>query len=570
MNKLCVFGMMLLGLMSPSLLFAQQTAGSADSASLGEFQRAIFVDSLGPELFSKLRAEKAVQTIRDARFNTIFLHARYQGQVFYNSTLEPRSERIDPSLPDPLRDYTLMVYNGDDTIEPIQIYAWFSIFPAYSGVISNLPPQGNILQRRPEWLMFSHKKDRMDTNNLFNIDPGIPAVQEYILAMLTEFVKNYNPTGILLDDFRYPDDGLNWGYNPQALMAYFKETGTSDKPLPHDPRWCDWRRAQLTSLLEKIQKQLKALKPDLKIYVTAVAWGDAPASKEDFRKTPAYSLVLQDWATWLEKGLVDGVVMENYKQAPQQSKEFNNWLDFAAANRNQSKVICGVGGFFNFTNIVMNQIRASRQKAMNGVALYCYRVPSQDGGSMLFSSLPQGAFADKMSEFRRSIRSMETPQPTPQAADLTTTPLQSLAQAGAQAGETTASLAIKITPTPTPLSVMIPSLPGLPSLPDLEKLVTPTPIFVAPTPEPTPQKTAAPVAPVSPSVPAVKTPVPTSIPTPAQTPAASKWDMIHLKNGRQIKGKVIDQLGDKITIETSQGFVMTIPANEVEKIVKNQ
>jgi len=566
MNKFRMFGMLILGLMTASFLCAQQPAGNSEPARLDEFQRAIFVDSLGPELFSKARAEKAIQTIRDAQFNTIFLHARYQGQVFYNSSLEPRSERIDPSLADPLRDYSLMVYPLNDNVKPIQIFAWFSLFPAYSGVISSAPPQGNILQRRPEWLMFNHQKERMDKNSLYYIDPGIPAVQEYILAMLTEFVKNYNPAGILLDDFRYPDDGLNWGYNPQALMVYFKETQTSDKPLPHDPRWCDWRRAQLTGLLEKIQKQLKPLNPNLQIYVTAVAWGDAPASNEDFRKTPAYSLVLQDWATWLNKGLVDGVVLENYKQAPQQSKEFDNWLDFAAANRNQTKVICGIGGFFNFTNTVINQIRNARHKDMNGVALYCYRAPSQDGGSLLFAGLPQGAFADKMTEFRRSVRHMETPQPTPQPSDSETSPPLSLAQTG----ETTATLAVLITPTPTPPPIMIPSLPGLPSLPDLAKLTTPTPIFVAPEPEEAPQETTVPVAPILTPAPSVKTPAPALTPAPAQTPAASRWDMIYLKNGRQIKGKVIDQLGDKTTIETSQGFVMTIPSNEVEKIEKNQ
>jgi len=47
-----------------------------------------------------------------------------------------------------------------------------------------------------------------------------------------------------------------------------------------------------------------------------------------------------------------------------------------------------------------------------------------------------------------------------------------------------------------------------------------------------------------------------------------KWDVIQLKNGGQINGKITEQVGEKTTIETSQGYMMTIPTKDIDKVIK--
>jgi hypothetical protein len=64
------------------------------------------------------------------------------------------------------------------------------------------------------------------------------------------------------------------------------------------------------------------------------------------------------------------------------------------------------------------------------------------------------------------------------------------------------------------------------------------------------------------------TPPPAQTPQPTPQPVMPKWDVIQLKNGGQIKGKIIEQVGEKTTIETSQGFMMTIPAKDIDKVTK--
>lgn len=557
LSPLSVFCIGLLtGILSISI-YAQVAKTSPD------FHQAIFIDALGQEITSSLHAEKGMEKLKKAGFDTIFLQGRYLGEVFYNSILEPRSSRIDPSYSDPLYDF--IIRSHDNSLDkPIKIFAWINIFPCHSGAISQIPPTGNIMQRHPDWITENANGEKLDHNMLYHLDPGNPEVQNYIISMLTEVVHKYNIDGILLDEFRYPDDGLNWGYNQQALAAYYRDTGLSEKPLTYDPRWCDWRRKQLTNLMERIHQKIKSIKPDMQIFVEGIDWMTPDSWKWDFKNSPAYSLVFQDWMGWMENGLVDGVVASTYKQAPQQNREFNQWLEFLVSHKDKGKIICGIGGFFNFTDAIIGQIRTVREKGLDGVALYCLRVPSKDGGNLLFQMLPSTVFSPKLFEIPKSGISYTPiltakPSPTP---DLTS-PTLSLSQ------PSTATITMTPTPTPTlPPYVVIPSISGLPSLPNLNELITPTPV-ITPIP-PTPTSAAEEISPISEknSPLSIKPIVMTPTPIPDLPYSVKQWDNIYLKNGSTIKGKILEEVEGRVTIETSKGFIMTLPVGDIEKVVQ--
>ncbi len=544
-----------------SQVWGQKSATLSVPEQPAVFQKAIFIDVLGSEMANHIAAERALKKICQAGFNAVFLQVRHWGEVYYASVLEPRSTRIDPGYPDPLSDIILMCHSSR-LANVLDTYAWVSVFPAHSARISQAPPAGNVMQRHPEWLTRNFAGHHLDHNKTYNLDPGIPAVQDYVTALIVELVKNYSVDGILLDRFRYPDDGWNWGYSPLALETYFRDTGAGEKPKPYDPQWCRWRREQLTKLLGRIYTNVKRLKPDVQVYVGAISWGKPPLSPDEFTGTPAYSLVFQDWLTWAKKGLIDGLLLYNYKQFPPQVGEFNDWLDFAIANKQKTKCVCAIGGFFNFSDAVINQIKIARQKGAYGTALYCYRIPTQDNADFLFKSLPHTAFSEQLAGFRPSgikYKPLATLTPLP-------TPI------------TTPTLHLTPTPTPSPLPVVIPALPGLPALPNLKELITPTPVITETPPVPSKvvekkavrqKRPAAVKKEARPGTPplAVKVAEPPEIAIP-RTPAPPKWDTIYLKKGGSFKGRVLDEVGGKVTIETSKGFVMTVPLDEVEKIVK--
>ncbi|MBN1900848.1 family 10 glycosylhydrolase [Candidatus Sumerlaeota bacterium] len=539
-----------------------------ESAASRGFHQAIFIDALGQELTSSHYAEKGMEKIMRADFNAIFVQGRYFGEVFYNSIIEPRSSRIDPIYPDPLYDIIHKAHSNSMN-KSIKVFAWLDILPCHSGIISAIPPIGNIMQRRPDWLMENDKGGKMDHDKMFYIDPGIPDAQNYIVTMITEVVHKYNVDGILLDNIRYPDDGLNWGYNPLSLAEYYRDTGLTERPLTYDPRFCDWRRAQLTSLMEKIREKVKSIKPDAQIFIGGIAWSSPDSWGWDFKNSPAYSLVFQDWLGWMEKGLVDGVVVHTYKQAPQQTPEFNQWLEYLVTQKGKGKILCSIGGFFNFTQAIISQIKSVRVKELDGVALYCQRIPSKDSPELLFQILPTTAFSPKLFRIPKSgitYAPIEKVTPTPEEP---TTPTLSMSVAS------TETLLLTPTPSPTPMEyVTLPITAGLPSLPNLAELITPTPVVtpIAPTPTKVVEKTTPfgeppAISERTPS-PSDKPDVKTPTPLPDILYATKQWDNIYLKNGSAIKGKIIEEVEGKATIETSKGFIMTLPVADIEKVVQ--
>ena len=549
------FAFLIMTVLSASLCPAQEEEAK------WEFQKAVFIDALGPQMTTHRQAEKGIRRIDSVGFDTILLQVRHQGEVFYSSSIEPRSNRIDSGYTDPLLDFILMS-DREELEQPIKIFAWISVFPAHSGRINRIPPDGNIMKKHPEWITENYAGQRFDRNKVYHLDPGIPAVQNHIISIIAELLNKYDLDGILLDDFRYPDDGLNWGYNPMALNAFQYDTGLSDKPLPYDPRWCDWRRAQLTTTLEKIYQTIDALKPDVKLYVEGITWGDPPSSNENFKNTPAYSLVLQDWVDWMEKGLADGLLLYNYKQYPQQQQEFHDWLDFAIANCGKERIICGIGGFYNFSNAILNQIRTARKKDVYGVAIYCLRVPSKDNPDLLLDTLSSSTFSENIIEFPYSGITYQPPlTPTPSPTEITSPTL-----AMEQVSTATVEI-VKITPTPLP--TIIPALPGLPSPPNLEEIFTPTPIVtdVPPTQTKLPVKTPKLIVRPKTEPELEKPSTPTPAPTPYTTFARPKWDTIYLTNGSTLKGRVLEEVEGKVTIETSRGLTMTLPLSDIEKVV---
>jgi len=547
-------------ILSPRLVMGQEPSN--------HFEKAIFIDAMGLELTSHAAAEKGFQKILKAGFDTLYIHTRYLGEVFYTSIMEPRSNRIELSYPDPLNDF-IMMGHASSLESPLKIFAWLSIFPAHSGEISKIPPPGNIMQKHPEWMTENYDGEKADRNMIYHLDPGVPAVQNYIVAMTMELVEKYDVDGILIDNFRYPDDGLNWGYNQAALAAYYKDTGLSEKPLPYDPRFSEWRRKQLTNLLEKIQQGVKARKPQLKIYVQGIAWSSPGSWKGEFKNSPAYSLVFQDWIGWMEKRLVDGVVVGNYKQFPHQKEEFNDWINFLLSHKEKGSFICAIGGFFNFAEGILNQMKTVRKSGLYGIALYCYRLPSQGNTNLLFEILPTTVFSPQMSEFRRSGIALElTPTPTPEpVVSVETSPTLALSL------PTTETLALTPVPTPSPNPGFIPAAPGLPSLPNLEELITPTPVITEIPPQMGPGELISkqPKPGAEKSRPGIG--LATATPTPKSSPTLSQfikpqWDTIYLKNGSSITGRVLEEVEEKVTIESSKGFIMTLPISDIEKVVK--
>ena len=86
-------------------------------------------------------------------------------------------------------------------------------------------------------------------------------------------------------------------------MRRFKRATRLEKIEEKDPAWKDWKRNQVTSLVERLAAEARALRPAIQVSTT----GLMPYSRANLE---AY----QDWRTWLDRGLVDFVTLMCYSK----------------------------------------------------------------------------------------------------------------------------------------------------------------------------------------------------------------------------------------------------------------
>ncbi|MDD5085912.1 MAG: family 10 glycosylhydrolase, partial [Candidatus Omnitrophica bacterium] len=122
-----------------------------------------------------------------------------------------------------------------------------------------------------------------------------------------------------------------YGYT-EINIGRFKEAAELKTIEEKSEAWQDWKRRQVTELLELLVNKTRSLRPDIKVSAT----GCMPYVR-------AYYEAFQDWPSWLKRGLVDFVTIMNYSPRP---SEFKRWITTAKAKTvDFSKVNIGVGAY---------------------------------------------------------------------------------------------------------------------------------------------------------------------------------------------------------------------------------
>ncbi len=144
------------------------------------------------------------------------------------------------------------------------------------------------------------------------LDPAARGVAERLAATLAELIAGYPALdGLHLDYIRYPDVlpyspgtrfgvGLSFGFGEASRLRFQRETGLAapfGTSLRNANRWDDWRREKLAELVREIRDAARAAKPGLRISAAVIA-----------DRERAYLVDFQDWAGWLDTGLIDFAV----------------------------------------------------------------------------------------------------------------------------------------------------------------------------------------------------------------------------------------------------------------------
>jgi uncharacterized lipoprotein YddW (UPF0748 family) len=245
------------------------------------------------------KCDKVIQIMKAGHQNQILAEVRYRSDAMYLPNREickypnpdPRCYLVKNSSFDPL-SYLIAKAKPEN----IEVHAWLVIMAA-STINTRLQPTTHLYYQHPEWFTWgpNGRMREAEGNMGIFIDPGIPQVQEYIVNMIQDIVVNYPQLdGIHLDYIRYP--GRQYGKNPTSLEIYHKETD-EDTPVA----WQNWRREQVSHLVERIYAEIKSLAPQMALSAAVIA-----------NYSEAYNDYGQDWKQWLDGGYIDRVYLMAY------------------------------------------------------------------------------------------------------------------------------------------------------------------------------------------------------------------------------------------------------------------
>lgn len=339
--------------------------------------RALWVDAFHDGMKSPAQVEKLVADAHRANLNALIVQVRKRGDAYFNQSDEPRATDIQgPPEFDPLAYVIQLAHASTPRIE---VHAWLNTF--FVGDTTYV-----FAHHRSAWGSLSNT----GTKSGF-FDPGVPDVLTYTHKVFMDVAKNYDVDGLHMDYVRYPS--VEWGYNPTAVALYKVQTGATAAPALDDEAWKAWRRARVTSFVRDLHADLKRVKPNVKLSGALIAYGGGPASAADWPLTSAYGSVFQDWYGWLANRYIDFGVVMNYDSDWDSLEQawFGRWLNFEKDSGFANRILTGVGGFMNYPEDTLAQIRRAlapspQGNRLVGIAIYSYGSTSVYGNADYYNS----------------------------------------------------------------------------------------------------------------------------------------------------------------------------------------
>lgn len=326
---------------------------------------------LHPQYFKNKREDivLAVKKLHQAHFNLILPLVFYHGKTIYPSKvaesygLVPQDEQFKGM--DALR---LLVEEGRK--HHMQIHPWFCVF--YLGGDQD---RGPVLSKFPQWAAVDKDGKPVCVNGECHGDPAVDELQEYLLKIMIEVVKNYDVDGIHLDYIRYPaqfpvSSSFSEGARKKFKAEYDVDPASldaSDNELSE--KWKTWREKQVTRFVERVHKEVKAVKPHVKL--------SAAVFPPDYA-----SMVLQDWEEWVDRGMLDFLAPMIYSAGWQDYQRTVQNIKQKASNK--TMLYPGIGVYLQQSSLdLMKQVKIVQNSSLPGMAFFAYTHLSDEMLSLL-------------------------------------------------------------------------------------------------------------------------------------------------------------------------------------------
>lgn len=311
-------------------------------------------------LNSKENIDEAVKLLDSLGFNSIFVVVWNKAMTTYPSSVMKNLTGIEIDTTftgrDPLKE---LIYSAHK--KNIKVFAWFEF-----GFSSSYKENGGIiLSKKPEWAAKDFNGNLVTKNGFEWMNGFHPDVQNFLLSLIMEVVRNYDVDGIQGDD-RLPALPSEAGYDEYTINLYkSKHDGKLPPANYKDEQWIQWRADILTDFMQRIYDSVKTFNSNI---LVSMAPSIYPWSKEEY---------LQDWPEWIRRGLVELIIPQVYRYNIEDysfalNEIISNQISREDFHKFYPGVLLKVGSYQPDEKFLSQMIELNRNNGINGEVFFFY------------------------------------------------------------------------------------------------------------------------------------------------------------------------------------------------------
>ncbi|SHK17132.1 family 10 glycosylhydrolase [Hymenobacter psychrotolerans] len=240
---------------------------------------------------------------RQNGMNAVVVQIRAAADALYPSTLEPWSEwltgtqGVGPNPPyDPLAFMVREAHRRE-----LEFHAWLNPYRALTNATTASVAPTHVTVQHPDWVV--------PFGTLRVLNPGLPAVRQYLTRVVMDVVRRYDVDAIHFDDYFYPAPQTGVVFNDDAAFAA-------------DPRGfaattagrANWRRNNVDIFVKMVSDSIRSVKPWVKFGISPPGVWRNGTSVGGTATTAfqSYSDIFADSRKWLRRGWVDYLAPQVY------------------------------------------------------------------------------------------------------------------------------------------------------------------------------------------------------------------------------------------------------------------
>lgn len=239
---------------------------------------------------------RVLDSLQAVGVNAVIFQVRPSADAFYKSKHEPWSRFLtkDGNAPQPYWD-PLAFVTEEAHKRNMELHAWLNPYRVTTSKNEKLA-KGHIYHKHPERFVSYEGK--------MYFDPALVENQDFIVEVVKDIVGNYDIDAIHFDDYFYPYPGKT-DFPDNA--SYKKYGNGRDRG--------DWRRANVDSLIKKVNVAIKAEKPWVRFGISPFGiWRNAKSDPKGSATNGLqnYDDLYADVLLWAREGWIDYLAPQLY------------------------------------------------------------------------------------------------------------------------------------------------------------------------------------------------------------------------------------------------------------------